>query len=348
MTAALASIVDAILLRPLPVAHPEQIAHVFTASDSQPLGLVSYFDFEDFRQAAPMVAECLIPVSVGEPSQNKLALAVTPDYFTVLGVGARFGRTFSPDDGPVAVLANGTAADLGTDLRVGGKLYSVIGVAPKNFGLDRFLHPDFFIPIRSYGDGRILQDRARRFLTVHVRGPNAGSEISAIAARLERDHPETNRGRRAVVLDEMTAHRRTDKMMVPLALLLGALAGLILVIACTNACAALLMRAESRARETALKMALGAGRARLLAESLREAAGLSLISCVLGLPVAWIVKEALRRSMALPTDFAISIDPRMDGRVLLLTLAAACAAIILCGVPPACIRVKRLGDSQSA
>jgi hypothetical protein len=231
LTAALASIVDAILLRPLPVPRPTEIARVFTASEGQPLGFVSYPDVEDFRKAQPVIAECLIPVSVGEPAQMKLALAVTPDYFKVLGVSARFGRTFVEQDQAVAILAHGTARDIGQSMRVAGKLYTIIGVAPENFSLDRFLYADFFIPIRSYGDGKILKDRARRFLTVHVRGLNAGAEISAIAARLEREHPETNRGRRAVVLDEMTARLRTDKMMPPLAGLLSALALLIFTIA---------------------------------------------------------------------------------------------------------------------
>ncbi|HXR10604.1 MAG TPA: ABC transporter permease, partial [Candidatus Acidoferrales bacterium] len=151
LTAALASIVDAILLRPLPVARPREISRVFTASEGQPLGFVSYLDFLDFRQAAPMVAECLVPVAVGDPARMELALAVTPDYFQVLGVGARFGRVFAEEDGKVAVLAHGNAGDLGKKLRVGANLYTVIGIAPENFGLDRFLHEDLYIPIRSYG-----------------------------------------------------------------------------------------------------------------------------------------------------------------------------------------------------
>ena len=340
MTAALASIVDAILLRPLPVARPEEISRVFTSSEGQPLGFVSYPDFEDFLKVKPMVAECLIPVAVGEPAQVRLALAVTPNYFEVLGVGAGIGRTFSPDDQAVAILARGTASDIGKNLRVGAKLYTVIGVAPENFGLDRFLHPDLYIPIRSYGDGKILEDRSRRFLTVHVRGINPGAEIAAIARRLEREHPETNRGRRAVVLDEMTARLRIDKMMPPLAGLLGALALLILTIACANACGALLIRGESRARETALKMALGASRARLLGESLREAGGISVKACALGLPLAWFAKEALRRSIVLPSDVGISIAARIDGRVTLLAVAAAFAATLICGIAPSSIRVN--------
>lgn len=345
LTAALASIVDAILLRPLPVAHPWEIARVFTASEGQPLGFVSYSDFQDFRKAKSVngaVAECLIPVAAGEPARIQLALAVTPDYFTVLGVNARFGRTFAQDDQMVVVLARGSASDIGKTLRVGGKLYTIIGVTPENFGLDRFLHQDLYVPIRSYGDGKILEDRSRRFLTVHVRGRNSGAEIRAIAARLEREHPETNRGRRAVVLDERTARLHTDKMMAPLAALLGALAALILTIGCANACGALLMRGEARTRETAMKMALGAGPVRLLGESLRDAAGIAAIGCALALPFAWAVTAALRRSIVLPTDFAISIAARIDGRAIVLALGAAVIATMICGVAPSCLVAWRI------
>ena len=344
LTAALASIVDAILLRPLPVARPSEIARVFTSSEGQPLGFVSYPDFEDFRKAAPlgggMIAECLIPVSTGEPPQIRLALAVTSDYFRVLGVSAKFGRTFSADDDAVAVLAHGTAADVSKPVRVANKQYTIIGVAPENFGLDRFMHPDLFIPLHSYGDGKILEDRARRFLTVHIRGLNSGAEITNIASHLEREYPDTNRGRRAVVLDEMTARLRTDKMMPPLAALLSALAMLILSVACANACGAMLMRAASRTRETALKMALGASRTRLLLESLREAAGISLASCAIGLPLAFILTGALTHSIALPTDFGISIAPRIDARVILLAIAVAFASAIVCGLAPLCLRLN--------
>lgn len=340
LIAALASIVDAVLFRPLPVARPKEIARVFTASPGQPLGFVSFPDFLDFRKAEPLIAECLIPVSVGEPPQMRLAMAVTADYFNVLGVAPKFGRTFIEQDRYVVVLARGTASDLGRSLRVAGKLYTVIGVAPENFGLDRFLHADLYIPIRSYGDGKILEDRSRRFLTVHVRGVNTGKELAVIAARLEREHPDTNRERRAVVLDEMTWRLQADKTMTKLAGLLGSFGSLMFAIACSNACGALLLRSEIRTRDTALKIALGAGRMRLLGESLREAGIISALSCAVGLPLAWIAKEALRRSIALPTDFAISIDARIDCRVALLAAGAACIAALFCGVAPFCARIN--------
>lgn len=347
LAAALASIVDAILLRPLPVARPWEIARIFTASEGQPFGFVSYLDFEDFRKAKSTdgaVAECLIPVTVGETGQMRLALAVTPDYFRVLGVRAAWGRTFRDEDerADVAILAHGDANDIGQRLRVGLKLYTVIGIAPEGFGLDRFLHEDFYIPIRSYGDGKILEDRSRRFLTVRIRGNNAAAEISGIAARLEREHPETNRGRRAVVLDEFSARMRTDKMMTPLAGLLGALAALILSIACANACGAMLTRGEAKARESAIKVALGAGPMRLLRESLQESGGIAFLGCALALPFAWVVKEALRRSIVLPTDFAISIATRIDGRVMIFALSAVLLATVICGVVPTWIVAWRM------
>ena len=320
---------------------------VFTASEAQPYGFVSYPDFEDFRAAKSIqgaVAECLIPVAAGDPARMQLALAVTPDYFQVLGVGAAFGRVFSNEDerATVAILAHGNASEIGKTLRVGARLYTIIGVALRNFGLDRFMHEDFYIPIRSYGDGKILEDRSRRFLNVHVRGVNAGPELAAIAARLEQQHAQTNRGRRAVALNELTARLRTDKMMTPLAALLGTLAALILAIGCANACGALLMRAEDHAKDIALKMVLGAGPATLLAESHREAFGIAALGCAFALPFAWVMTEALRRSIALPSDFAISVSAKIDGRVFAVAIAAAFLCTLICGLIPQAIIVSRL------
>ena len=316
LAAALAAIVDAILLRPLPV----ELSRVFTASPGQPFGFVSYPDFEDFGRAAPMVAQCPLPVLVDR--QIKMALAVTPDYFEVLGLGPRF----TADD--QAVLAHGTPRNIGRTLRIGPKLYTVIGIAPAGFGLDRFLHEDLYIPM----DASTLRDRSRRFLTVFVRGKNTGPKISAIAASLEQQYPDTNRGRRAVVLTELTARLRTDKMMPPLAGLLSTLAALILAIACTNACGVLMIRRQARANITAIKIALGASPLRLFSELLRESASVAALGCALALPCAWVVIEILRRSVVLPTDFPISIAAHIDRRVIAFAAASAVAATLVCQV----------------
>jgi predicted permease len=145
-----------------------------------------------------------------------------------------------------------------------------------------------------------------------------------------------------VVLDEMTARMRSDHMMTPLAELLAALAALLLAIGCANACGALLMRGESRAREIALKIALGAGPIRLLRESLLESGQIACAGSALALPLAWIVTEALKKSIVLPTDFAISIEARIDGRVMLLALMAAAFATLFCGVMPTLLVAWRM------
>ena len=113
LATALASVADAILLRPLPVNHPREIVRIFTSSTSQPLGLVSYPDFEDFRREsrtlAGMVAQSQVLLAAGDaPAEVRLALAVTPDYFDVLGVSPAPGRGFRPDESrdPVVVLSH--------------------------------------------------------------------------------------------------------------------------------------------------------------------------------------------------------------------------------------------------
>jgi predicted lysophospholipase L1 biosynthesis ABC-type transport system permease subunit len=119
-------------------------------------------------------------------------------------------------------------------------------------------------------------------------------------------------------------------MMAPLAGLLGVLAALILLIGCANACAALLVRREARAKVTAIKIALGASPARLLLESLRESAIVAGLGCALGLPVAWVVTGALRRSIVLPTDFSISVAAHIDARTVAVAFASAAGATLVC------------------
>jgi predicted permease len=134
------------------------------------------------------------------------------------------------------------------------------------------------------------------------------------------------------VLDELTARMRTDKMMPPLAGLLGVLAALILAAAFANACAAMLMRRAARTHETALKIALGASPLRLLHESVRESGTVAAMGCGLALPFASVVTEALQRSIVLPTDFSISIAARIDVRVVTLAFLSSIVAATVSAV----------------
>ena len=380
LTAALASVADAILYRPLPVPHPGEIVRIFTSSAEQPRGFVSFRDFEDFRSRsrtiAAMTAQTQVLVAVGgdagAPAKIRLGLAVTADYFDALGVSPAIGRAFRADEWrrPVVVLSDTFwrseyGADpriVGRAIRLGGVPFTVLGVARKNFGLDRFVHESFYVPMGVYesgilaSNGHPLEDRGRRFLMVYGRlasgdvGFHAGhdaavqrpatieqarAEFSTLAARLETEYPDTNRGRRAMVVTELEARMGADRTMAALAALLIALAALILAIAAANAGGVLLARAEARTKEIAVRMALGATHGHLLFVSIRDAGLLALAGAALGIPMAWAATKLLAQLVALPTDFPFAIEPRMDGRVILVAAVASAVAAIVCGCAPA-------------
>ena len=275
-----------------------------------------------------------------------MGLAVTANYFDLLGVPAQLGRTFrrSESRDAVVVLAysfweSQFGADrsvIGRPLHMGGANFQVIGIAPENFGLERFTHEQFYVPIGVYEAGLLpstghpLEDRSKRFLSIYARASDqARAEIPVIATRLEREYPESNHGRRAVVLTEFEARMRGDRTMPALTGLLAAVAVLISGIACANLTALLMLRREARAREIAIKIAIGASRLRLLREAVLESALLSGIGASLGAAIAWTGARLLASLATLPTDMPFSISPRIDARVVIL-LAAAAAMISGC------------------
>jgi predicted permease len=359
LTAALASVVDAILFRPLPVPRPQEIVQIFTASASQPRGFISFLDFEDFRRSARtlrgIAAQTQVLVAVGgdsgTPSTIRLGLAVSADYFDVLGVKAGVGRTFVPGDWhkPVVVLSHAFSTNsnaVGTTIRIGGTPFTIIGIAPRDFGLDRFTHECFYVPMGVYqagilpSSGHPMEDRARRYLSIYARlvpGANvsqARAELSTIAAQLETAYPATNQGRRAILLTEPDV-RASGSTLPKLAVLMLAMALLILLIAAANAGGLLLSRAEARAKEIAVRAALGATRTRLAMDALVESAMLALAGSGLGVPIAWAATHLLARVATLPTDLPFAIAPQMDARIVFISAAATGIAAIICGCGPA-------------
>jgi predicted permease len=398
LATALASVADAILFRPLPVPDPDRIVRIFTSSAEQPQGPVSYRDFLDFRRAsrsmAGMVAETQVLLAVGGDggiasaggSSNpgarnsvasvRLGLAVTPDYFEVLQVRPALGRAFHADELHQAAVVLSDAfwrsqygADrgvLGRSLRIGGVPFTVLGIAPKDFGLDRFVHESFYVPIGAYESGILpnggaLEDRSRRFLTVYGRLakptigsglslPSARAEFSLLATQLEAAYPETNRGRRTIVLTEFQARVRADRTMPTLAWLLIGMATVVLASATANAGGLSLARAEARGREIAVRLALGATVPRLLADFLIESAALSAAGAALGVPMAGAAIKLLARTATLPTDFPFAIAPRIDARVILIAALASALATIVCGCAPVLaprLVKKRIGIAEA-
>jgi putative ABC transport system permease protein len=165
LVTALASLADAILFHPLPVAKASEIVRLYTLSKGQPLGFVSYPDFDDFRRAARsvsgLIAQSQVLVALGDagaPARVRMGLAVTPDYFDVLGVAPAVGRAFSASESrePVVMLAyefwESHREVVGRTILLGGSAFTVIGVAPKGFGLDRFAHEDFYVPMGAVSE----------------------------------------------------------------------------------------------------------------------------------------------------------------------------------------------------
>ncbi len=359
---ALVSFADALLLRPLPVARPSEIVRVFTASPRHSLGYVSYPDYEDFTRGARMlagiVAQSQVLLAVGgrlaEVPAVRMGLAVTPNYFDLLGVGPEIGRAFHPAESreAVVVLADsfwrdhftGDPGIIGRAIPISGTPFTIIGVVPPGFGLDRFLHEDFYVPIGVYAAGLLpsaghpLTDRGRRYLSVYARraAPLAAveGELSAIAAGLAREYPDTNREQKVRVLTEFAARQEAEGSVQIVAWGFLALAALSLLIACSTSSGLLLLDSEARAGDTALKIMLGARPLHLLRESLAESLALAAAGASLAMPVAWAVINLSSRFLALPTDLRMSIDPRLDARAAATALACALATALICAAVP--------------
>jgi predicted permease len=163
---------------------------------------------------------------------------------------------------------------------------------------------------------------------------------------MEAQYPETNRGRRAIVITELEARMGADRTLSALAAMLIALAGLVLAIATANAGGVLLARAESRAKEIAVRMALGATHRHLLLVSIRDAGLLALTGAAFGVPMAWAATRLLARVVALPTDFPFAIEARMDARIMLIVASGSALAAMVCGCAPG-LAVRRIEISAA-
>ena len=227
---------------------------------------------------------------------------------------------------------------LGKMVPMGGSAFQVIGIAPENFGLERFAHEQFYVPMGVYEAGLLpvtghpLEDRSKRFLSVYARAQSrAKAEIPVIAERLAREYPATNRGHRAVVFTEFEARMRSDRTMPALTGLLAAVAALVAWIACANLAGLITLRRESKSREITIKIAIGATRTRLLRESLIESTILSAAGGSLGSALASMATNLLASYATLPTDMPFSIAPQIDARIVILL---ALITAVLCGCAP--------------
>jgi predicted permease len=365
---AIFSVVNAVLLRPLPVESPDHLVEIYSQEGDEEPVTQSYLDYLDIRARDDLFSGVtaytldFFSVSLGPEPEVMLGESVSADYFQVLGVPPALGRAFIPgeDDAPgapaVTVISHAFwqrrfASDpevLGQTFRVRGRPVEIIGVAPRTFkGLYVGLASELWLPLtsnQSFAAGDDLRDRGSRWLMVKgrlrpgVTPGQAQAGLDVLAGQLAAAYPETNADpeRRFPVIptSDVRLHPMIDRALVPVAALLMTVVGLLLLIVCTNLANLLLARALARRKEIAIRLAVGAGRGRLVRQLLTESVLLSMLGGALGLLVAWGTLKLLVGFQP-PILIKLSLDLGIDTRVLAFTFFVALAAGVLFGLAPA-------------
>jgi predicted permease len=378
VNSAMFSFADALLLRPLPVLRPSEVVTVGSDSAggflADRVSFVSYRDYLDFRNqnntfdglVAFKLSTFGFSPQPGSLPHMKMGMLVSGNFFRVLGVEPELGRGFRPEEDQVsgrdAVVVLGhafwekeLAADrsiIGRTVRLNGAEFTVIGVAPERFtGMDQFVQPAFFVPammcnrIASNVTGNFLEARDQRVFTVKgrlkpgVTIAQAQAELTVIAKALERAYPDTNRSQGVGVRTELEARYKQSPENAKLAGMLIVLSAAVLLVACANIASLLLSRARVRGREIAVRLAIGAGRLRLIRQLLTESLLIALAGGLAGLAVGY-AGIVFFRTLKIPTDLPVVFSIRLDQRVLAASLAVSMLSALFFGLAPA-IQITR-------
>jgi predicted permease len=333
------------------------------------LASISYPDFDDLRKQSHSFAGLVAshyfsfgfaPDKLAQP-QMKFGALVSGNFFTVLGVNPELGRGFRADEDKVpgrdAVVVLGHAlwesefassSDVvGKSVLLNGLPFTVIGIAPESFpGPNVFLRTDLYVPLamqpKLAGESgqNELEMRGVRGLMVlgrlkpGVRVGQAAAEVQVISNELARAYPKTNATCTLMVATQRHAQFGQFSMLVVLVLFMSALSAVVLLIACANVMNLLLSRASGRSREISVRLAIGAGRGRLIRQLLTE----SMVIAVLGGALGLLVAEAganLFSQARVPIDVPLIVNVKLDPQVLLFALLISALSALLFGLAPA-------------
>jgi putative ABC transport system permease protein len=358
---AMFALVDATLLRPLPFTGADRLVMVSEINPAGNRGAVNPLDLADwsarnrtFQAMAAVVGSQSAITGADGIAERVPAQAVTARFFDVLGVTALAGRTFLPsDDAPMSTAVvisegfwrshfGGDQTIVGRDIRLGGRTMTVIGVVPASFQFDipgsNSVGPSSVWSLLSLPQDRGPAQRYPHYLQVvgrlkpGVALEAARDDIRSIADGIARESPATNRGHGATV-DPLRERLAGRELRLTSILLLGVV-GFVLLMCCANVANLLLARTSARAREFAVRSALGAGRRRIVRQLLTESVVLAALGGIVGVAVGAAILNvvpALLPAGLLPLAFPLAFD----GRVLIFCVTTASVVAVIYGLAPA-------------
>jgi len=351
-------VVNAVLLHPLDVSDPQNLYQLRLGEwTSGKLLTTSYPAYEDLRRRNNTFSEMAgfdgfaeATLRWGNTVKSVTGYAVTGNYFEMLGVQPQVGRFIQatdehgPNSAPYVVLSDqlwrsAFSADprvIGTTVRLNKDSFTVVGVAPARFhGTEHFDRPDYWVPFVNWNQ-QFLQNRTSMTVTVlgrlkpGVTPQQAAENLSAIAAQLAKEYPQTDTGMPLRLVRPGLQGDAGDVIRGFLYSVAG-LALLVLVAACANLASLFAARAADRSRELALRVALGASRWRLVRQLLAEAMVLSIVGGAAGLVIAGLLLRALDQWQSPYGRLAVSVD----ARVYLTSIALTIVSALLFGMIPA-------------
>ncbi|MEP6915710.1 MAG: ABC transporter permease [Acidobacteriota bacterium] len=371
MTSTPFSMVDALIFRPYPIPRPSALVTLVSTSRDNSFDDFSYREYLDIRAKSTSYDGVIanrssagavgFSTGPGDTPRVKAGLMVSGNYFRVLGVEPRLGRGFREDEDAVpgrdAVMVLGPnfwkhefASDpsvVGRTVRLNGTDFTVIGVLPESFpGLGIFGGPDFYMPLAMAHRFSInpqknfFEDRDSRELSVKARLKagttlqQARSEAAVLAQDFTREYPQFYRDRGVAVHTQFEMRTQDDDVNWKFSVIFTILALAVLLVACTNVAGLLLARGRTRTREIAVRLALGAGRFRLIRLLLTESLLLAGLGGLGGIVVGYGGIRFLQ-NFRIPAELPVTLPFRMDARLLLASLAVSFVSAMACGLVPA-------------
>jgi predicted permease len=353
------SVASALLFRPLPFAAPDRLTWIQNGTSAglstQTAQVNPYLSFKRENRSFSEVAAYMPFYGIGDISLNTgndairlSAVPVTEDFFPLLGVHPMLGRQFSHEESldnsaPVVMLSYALwrrqfASDpaiVGRVVRLNGKLTTVVGVLPASFDFGSVFAPgsriDLYQPFPTteatnrYGNTLSIVGRLRPGATV----ASASAELKTLVTRIANENPNTNTFSPTIssLRDRVSGSLRSGVAVLALAV------GVVMLIVCANLSNLLLARATTRQKEMAVRAALGAGRGRLLRQTLTESITLSACGAVLGLALAWLATFAIAHMDVVNLPLLATVN--LDAGAVAFTVALALAAGVAFGIVPA-------------